>query len=76
MFGGAAARFAGRICLSVSGSRCKLMLVFPERLGNRLGVELWEEEWDPRDAHGTASSLLASVWSGWRARMLFGVQLP
>lgn len=61
MLGGAAAGFAVRIYLSLSSIRCKLMLLFPERLGNRFYVELWNEEWDHRDGHGTASSLMASA---------------
>lgn len=61
MLRGAAARFAGRICLTLSSIRCKFMLLFPERLGNRLDVELWEEEWDHRGGHGTASSPMASA---------------
>lgn len=61
MLGGAAAGFAARIYLSLSSIRCKLMLLFPERLGNRFCVELWNEEWDHRDGHGTASSLMASA---------------
>lgn len=70
--GGAAARFAGRICLSLSSIRCKLMLLFPGRLGNRLDVELRDEEWDHWGGHGTASSLMASAV----ARVLFGKQGP
>lgn len=42
------------LCQSI---RCKLMLLFPERLGNRLR----KEEWDLWDGHGTASSLMASA---------------
>lgn len=61
MLGGAAAGFGGRICLSLSSIRCKLMLLVPERLENRFYVELWNEEWDHRVGHGTASSLMASA---------------
>lgn len=50
----------GFVCLR-QASDANSMLLFPERLVNRLDVQLWTEEWDHRDGHGTAASLMASA---------------